>query len=304
VDAGGAAERACYRAAVSPPRAAFSSVFALALALALPLLAACRSHPAPPADAPPPLDRAQCTTLASSAALGCVASEKDVLGWCISLGHLAEVAACAPQARRAFDCAARVAARCKAAACCSSSLDCADAETALDHCARGYCGGHGANPDCRWTAQRIDTPVSLLAPPAPAPASLAASADSADLDGELVAALDAGIRKIDDTHYEVSASLVEKVLQNPMAVAKSMRVVPAMKDGQPDGFKLYAIRPSSLWARLGLANGDTIQAVNGMRLESADKALEVYTSLREARALELDLVRRGRPLRLFIAIKE
>jgi general secretion pathway protein C len=48
-----------------------------------------------------------------------------------------------------------------------------------------------------------------------------------------------------------------------MAVAKGARVVPAVKNGKPDGFKLYAIRPSSVYSKLGLTNGDTIQSING-----------------------------------------
>jgi hypothetical protein len=285
--------------------------------LALALAAACHSHPAPPAGAAPPLDRAQCTTLASSAQLGCVADPKAVVGWCVAVGRLAEVAACAPQARRAFECAARVAARCNGAPCCATSLDCADANTALDHCARGYCGGHGANPDCSWTGQSVDTAISLLSPPssaqladvARAAAAVAAitappsSVDPTELAGDLDLDLEAGIRKIDDTHYEVSGAAVEKILQNPMAVAKGARVVPAVKNGKPDGFKLYAIRYNSPWARLGLLNGDTVQAINGFRLESADKALEVYTALREAKSLDIELERRGAPVRLYITIK-
>ncbi len=70
-----------------------------------------------------------------------------------------------------------------------------------------------------------------------------------------------------------------------MAVAKGARVVPAVKNGKPDGFKLYAIRPSSVYAKLGLQNGDTLQSINGFDLTSADKALEVYTKLREATSL-------------------
>ena len=48
-----------------------------------------------------------------------------------------------------------------------------------------------------------------------------------------------------------------------------------MKNGKPDGLKLYAIRPSSVFARLNFANGDTVHAINGHELTSADKALEV-----------------------------
>jgi len=125
-------------------------------------------------------------------------------------------------------------------------------------------------------------------------------------DGErddMQAAVDSGIKKIDESNYEIDKSLVEKVLLNPMAVAKSARVVPSMKNGKPDGFKLYAIRPSSAFARLGLANGDTLQSINGFELTSADKALEVYTKLREATSLEVDVTRRGKPVTLKYSIK-
>ena len=120
---------------------------------------------------------------------------------------------------------------------------------------------------------------------------------------ELQGAVDAGIKKIDDNNYEIDKSLVEKVLLNPMAVAKGARVVPSMKNGKPDGFKLYAIRPSSAFAKLGLANGDTLQSINGFELTSADKALEVYTKLREATSLEVEVTRRGKPVTLKYSIK-
>jgi general secretion pathway protein C len=117
------------------------------------------------------------------------------------------------------------------------------------------------------------------------------------------ASIDSGIKKIDDSNYEIDKGLVEKVLLNPMAVAKGARVVPSMKNGKPDGFKLYAIRPSSVFAKLGLANGDTLQSINGFDLTSADKALEVYTKLREATSLEVEVTRRGKPATLKYSIK-
>lgn len=120
---------------------------------------------------------------------------------------------------------------------------------------------------------------------------------------ELQASVDSGIKKIDDVTYEIDKSLVEKVLLNPMAIVKGARVVPAMKNGQPEGFKLYAIRPSSAFAKLGLTNGDTLTSVNGFALNSADKALEIYTKLREATALELEVTRRGKPVTLKYSIR-
>lgn len=144
--------------------------------------------------------------------------------------------------------------------------------------------------------------VGVTPPPTPVAAAEPPKSDGGDGD-DLQAAIDNGIKKIDDSTYEIDKKLVDQVLANPMAVAKGARVVPAVKNGKPDGFKLYAIRPSSVYAKLGLTNGDTIQSINGFELTTADKALEVYTKLREATSLEMEVTRRGKPVTLKYTIR-
>ncbi|MEJ7601171.1 MAG: type II secretion system protein GspC [Kofleriaceae bacterium] len=117
------------------------------------------------------------------------------------------------------------------------------------------------------------------------------------------AAVDNGIKKIDETTYEIDKALIDKVTANPMAFMKGARIVPSMKNGKPDGIKLYAIRPTSPYAKLGLTNGDTLQSINGFELTSVDKGLEIYAKLREATSLEVDIVRRGKPTTLKYQIK-
>jgi general secretion pathway protein C len=146
----------------------------------------------------------------------------------------------------------------------------------------------------------------LLGAAAPITAPVVAEVPPANPDGtvdDMQASIDGGIKKIDDNNYEIDRALVDKVLLNPMAVAKGARVVPSMKNGKPDGFKLYAIRPSSAFAKLGMTNGDTLQSINGFELTSVDKALEVYTKLREATSLEVEVTRRGKPVTLKYSIK-
>jgi general secretion pathway protein C len=134
------------------------------------------------------------------------------------------------------------------------------------------------------------------------PVAVAAAQPEGDKD-ELEALADSSIKKIDDTHYEIDKKLIDQVLANPMGAAKGARVVPAVKNGKPDGFKLYAIRPSSVYAKIGLSNGDTLEAINGFDLTSADKALEVYTKVREATSLQVSITRRGKDLTLNYTIK-
>lgn len=142
--------------------------------------------------------------------------------------------------------------------------------------------------------------VGVAPPPVVAAAEPPPSDENKD---ELQTSIDNGIKKIDDNNYEIDKALVDKILANPMAVAKGARVVPAVKNGKPDGFKLYAIRPSSVYSKLGLTNGDTIQSINGFELTTADKALEVYTKLREATSLEMEVTRRGKPVTLKYQIR-
>lgn len=143
-------------------------------------------------------------------------------------------------------------------------------------------------------AERTDADAMIggapgLPPPAPA--------DPA------VAAVLAGITKVDDTHVAITRAAVDGLLADPVGVARSARVVPSIRNGDPDGFKVYAIRPGSVLAALGLQNGDTIHGVNGEALSSADRALEIYAKVRVASRLEVELTRRGRPVTLTIDIR-
>jgi S1-C subfamily serine protease len=128
------------------------------------------------------------------------------------------------------------------------------------------------------------------------------SPPTATIDPETQKLIDT-IEKVSDTSYKIPRKLVDAILANPMAFMKGARVVPAMKDGKPDGIKLYAIRPTSIFAKLGLANGDTLQKVNGMSLDSAEKGLEIYSKLRETKKLTVELVRRGKPVTLEWTVK-
>ena len=102
--------------------------------------------------------------------------------------------------------------------------------------------------------------------------------------------------------YTIRRGLLDRLLADPMAVAKSARIVPAFTAGMPAGFKLYAIHPGSLFERVGLQNGDTLMTINGFDLASPDKSLEVYSLIREMNPLELAYTRHGERRTLDISI--
>lgn len=100
------------------------------------------------------------------------------------------------------------------------------------------------------------------------------------------------IRRIDELHYEVPRATIDQMLANPDRFARQARIVPSIRNGQPDGFKLYAIQTGSFWFAIGLENGDTIRSVNGHDLSTPDKALELYQKVKGASELRILVGRR------------
>ena len=109
-------------------------------------------------------------------------------------------------------------------------------------------------------------------------------------------------QRVDDTHATLPRKTADRILADLAVTSKGARIVPSMKNGQPNGMKLYAIRPSSVFARLNFSNGDTVHAINGHDLSSASKLLEVYSKLKGVSELTFDVTRRGKPVTLVVTI--
>lgn len=161
----------------------------------------------------------------------------------------------------------------------------------------------GKHVDFRSTSGRLER-ISLLDGGSPGPVARAEEPKPpSESKNDETAMFDEGIKKLSDNSYEIERSLVDKVLANPMSVATGARIVPSVKNGKANGFKLYAIRPNSVYAKIGLRNGDTLHAINGFELTTPDKALEVYTKVKEASNLSVSLTRRGQPLNIDYTIR-
>jgi len=101
----------------------------------------------------------------------------------------------------------------------------------------------------------------------------------------------------------VRRALVDHILGDTETLSSAARVVPALVDGEPAGFKLYAVQPRSWLDRLGVRNGDLLQSVNGYELTSPAQALLAYTSLRNESRFTVRIVRHGEPLTLTYEIR-
>lgn len=130
-------------------------------------------------------------------------------------------------------------------------------------------------------------------------AALPAAAQPAIPDAPL--APDASAALIEQTG-EGRYTLDPALFEDPTALSRQARVVPRYENGRFDGFKLFAIRPDSLWAKAGLKNGDIVRAANGRPLDSPNAALEAYAQAKGS-GFVLDVERRGAPLRLVYTMR-
>jgi general secretion pathway protein C len=135
-------------------------------------------------------------------------------------------------------------------------------------------------------------------PPAPGQAALLPSPSA------LATGFGSTLRQTGPETYAIQRQDVENTLSNLNQIAMQARVVPSFINGVPKGFKLFAMRPDSIYARLGLKNGDILQRVNGYTLDSPTQALEAYNHLRGSSRIEIEVERDGQILRKTYSVEE
>jgi len=138
--------------------------------------------------------------------------------------------------------------------------------------------------------------TTLPAAPGLAPAPQAPAAPATGFGSSL--------RQTGPEAYAIQRQDVENTLANLNQVAMQARVVPSFINGQPRGFKLFAIRPDSIYARLGLKNGDILQRINGSTLDDPMRAMEAYHQMKGASRIELEVERDGQPLRKTYTVED
>jgi general secretion pathway protein C len=106
-----------------------------------------------------------------------------------------------------------------------------------------------------------------------------------------------GVRQVADNRYEIDRDVIDSTFKDLNKIATQARIVPSFKNGVANGFKLFSIQPGSLYASIGIENGDVVQRVNGYEINSPEKALELYQKLKESSNVTIEVERRGQVIR-------
>ena len=72
-------------------------------------------------------------------------------------------------------------------------------------------------------------------------------------------------------------------------------MIPQIKGGKTVGFKLVELEKGSLLEKIGLRVGDLVVEINQVKLNSPEKALQIFQQVREANNITLSLMRNGQP---------
>ncbi|HNZ04316.1 MAG TPA: type II secretion system protein GspC [Myxococcota bacterium] len=113
----------------------------------------------------------------------------------------------------------------------------------------------------------------------------------------------AGIQKKGPYDYQIDRNMLEEQLQDLTKLGMQARIVPNYEGGKYAGFRLVGIRPNSLYKALGMQSGDLLQRINGEEIDTPNKAIQLFESLRSSSQIAIDVVRRGKKVTMNYTIQ-
>ena len=95
---------------------------------------------------------------------------------------------------------------------------------------------------------------------------------------------------------------VDSTLPDEMQFMREIGVRPQFEGGRPSGFVIYSIQAESIFARMGLQDGDVIVGVNGKSFTTTQPTMEFYDALKKGGTISLEIKREDSTQRLFFEI--
>lgn len=106
------------------------------------------------------------------------------------------------------------------------------------------------------------------------------------------------IKNVGPNQWVVERGAVEQIIQNYAKLAGSLRTRPTK-----EGMRLSGLKPDNILSKLGMQNGDNLQAINGFDMSDPEKAVDAYAKLRSAGKLDITVNREGTPMTIGISIQ-
>ncbi|WP_243369894.1 type II secretion system protein GspC [Geotalea sp. SG265] len=95
--------------------------------------------------------------------------------------------------------------------------------------------------------------------------------------------------------YVIDQRALNASLDNIGQAMTDARLLPSIKDGKVEGFRASEVKPQGIFGTIGIKNGDILRAINDFPIDSPEKAIQSFASLKGQTRIKLDLVRDGQP---------
>ncbi len=100
------------------------------------------------------------------------------------------------------------------------------------------------------------------------------------------------VQRLAENRFAVARGDVANFAQDPSALFSQAHLQAHYKDGVIAGVQLSAIKPGSLFQRIGIQEGDIITELNGMKVTGQEGSSEVLRELSQAESLTLTVAGR------------
>jgi len=109
--------------------------------------------------------------------------------------------------------------------------------------------------------------------------------------------------RADTATLTISRDLIQDNINNMAQMMSKVRVMPYMKDGKPEGFRVSQIKEDSLFKSMGFQNGDVIRSINGQDILSAEDMMKAYNSLKDNSSFSITILRNNQPKTLNLRVR-
>jgi general secretion pathway protein C len=98
--------------------------------------------------------------------------------------------------------------------------------------------------------------------------------------------------------YVIDQRALNASLDNIGQAMTDARLLPSMKEGKVEGFRVSEVKPAGIFGMVGIKNSDVLLRINDFPIDSPDKAIQSFVSLKGQSRIKLDLIRDGQPVTL------
>lgn len=95
--------------------------------------------------------------------------------------------------------------------------------------------------------------------------------------------------------YVIDQRALNASLDNIGQTMTDARLLPSVKDGKVEGFRVSEVKPQGIFGTIGIRNGDVLLRINEFPIDSPEKAIQSFASLKGQNRIKLDLIREGQP---------